>query len=727
MNIIEQLKTWLRPQSSLPRKSEQSPLRVALDEGQRAKWAEDYPRALEALNRAMGLAQSAGDGTAVAVIAHVLAEVYTRMSRWDEADGLLKSVHHKALATGQKIQLAYSLNAMGVLAQAQGDWAGARSYYEQGLDAAREGRVVGAEGRALGFLADTYLHEGNASYAVHLLREALTHMNMTGDIELSSYFVGRLGEALVASGGDSEGRQLLDRALRLARQIGYRMHERLWSVVLGRRAAAEGQNAEAYAHLVRVLTLSDENVNSPERAEVLCLLSRVSLSMNEVNEAQEHARAALEVSRALGDSALLAQAEGALGMALLAARQPAEAVPHLEAAAAAFAPLAGGVSSLTAVELLRTLAAARAESGDVEAAAVTYQQAAEQAQSAGAKLEAAQARRDLGLLLARHGRMAEAVREWSAALAVYEAANQPAQMARLLCDMAAARKYLGQGQRAARDYEEALMLLSSVNDDWETRGLVLSNAANNSVDRGDVESAEAFFNEAIAIARRLGDDTAEATRRGNYGWYLLSTDKPQQAIAVLESALRQSQSLGLRLQVAIQTDNLGLAHDHLSQFPKALEYHRQALDLAHVLDVPHWQNRFKINLAETLLSLDELAEARELLETALADGRASEDVEVVIRGLIGLSRAAVKDDQPDKATASLEEAVGLARRADMRRPLAEALSLYSQQQAALGQMERSAALWTEAQRLFHVLHSPQAELKPVWLNASIEIPDSGRR
>src|SRR5262249_18014740 len=153
------------------------------------------------------------------------------------------------------------------------------------------------------------------------------------------------------------------------------------------------------------------------------------------------------------------------------------------------------------------------------------------------------------------------------------------QVARLLCDLAAARKYIGQGQRAMKDYEAALMTLNMIDDDWETRGLVLSNAANTYVDRGDIESADSFFNEAITIARRLGNDTAEATRRGNYGWFLLSTGKPQQAISSLEYALRLSRSLKLDLQSAIQTDNLGLAYDNLGYYPKAKEQHQQAIEI----------------------------------------------------------------------------------------------------------------------------------------------------
>ena len=62
-------------------------------------------------------------------------------------------------------------------------------------------------------LADTYLHDGNASYAAHLLREALPKLTMPSDVEMSSYFVGLLGQALIQNGQEAEGHHLIGRAL----------------------------------------------------------------------------------------------------------------------------------------------------------------------------------------------------------------------------------------------------------------------------------------------------------------------------------------------------------------------------------------------------------------------------------------------------------------------------------------------------------------------------------
>ena len=63
--------------------------------------------------------------------------------------------------------------------------------------------------------------------------------------------------------------------------------------------------------------------------------------------------------------------------------------------------------------------------------------------------------------------------------------------------------------------------------------------------------------------------------------------------------------------------------------------------------------------------------------------------------------------------------ITLARKADMRRLQAEALTVYSQQQAALKNDDQAGSLWRDAQKLFAILRAPQANIKPAWLNVKV--------
>lgn len=723
MNFVDEVKRMMgfTPPQRQPNRPESSSLREAVDAGQRLKRAENYDEAQHAFESAMQLASSSGDSNAMAVIALNHAEVYIAQGRYDEAETLLKQAHKTAQESRQRHHMAYMLIGLGRLAQHQNDWKTAQSTYEQAREMAQQARAAGAEGRALGYLADVYLHDTNATYAIHLLREALPKLNMTGDIEPSSYFVGRLGEALIASGQPAEGRQLLERALRLAKQIGYRQYERQWGLALGVQAVSEGQNEEGLHYFRDGLELFNPATQTEAYIRALCQLSKVCVDLRRLDDALTYAKQAARLAaRVVGDEKVAIQADITLGIVLVASKEYEAAVPYLELARDMMDEMQITPISFSETDVVRNLAAAQAELGDEAAASDAYRRAISRAEKAEAKLEAAQATRDLGLFFASRRKMTDAIREWSSALSIYEAERQNSHAARLYCDLASARKFIGHGQRAMKDYERALMLLSNVNEDWETRGLVLSNAATAYADQGDVDSADSFFNESIAIARRLNNEAAEATRRGNYGYFLLLTGRPQQALSTLEFALRLSQRLGLALQTAIQTDNLGVLYDYEGNYARGLELHHEALATIEPLKSVHWEQVVRLNLAGSLLATNQADEAGILLDAGLSQGRADDDVELVIRALTGKADRALRLGDTNNAGEWLEEAVTLARKADMRRLQAEALTIYSQQRAAQGRLEEAGNLWRDAQKLFTVLRAPQATMQPIWLNRSAE-------
>jgi tetratricopeptide (TPR) repeat protein len=705
MKLIEQIIDKL---GRKPEEPNHNPVRQLLDEGQQAKRAEDYELALTRLVEAERLAEAKGEFSTLAIILLHRAETLIALEQWSEAENLLLRMRHQAQTSSLRTQLCYALCTLGTLEQARGNQEEARAYYEQALKVAKAAASVGGEGRALAHLADTYLQENNASYAVHLLRDALPRLNMSGDIEWSSYFVGQLGRGLILSGHEAEGERLLYRALRIAEQMKHNRLERQWALLLAARAA-EGMRYEEALRLYRqALPLFRDDAAA--RTRTLCEVSRICLYLDDRASALDYARQAFELAQTSGDDKCLPLARGTLGMALRTSGQSAEAIPYLDQAVRDMP--ADADSGVLRLEIMRTLAAARAETGDTHAALAIYEQV--RTLTADQPLELAQTHLETGLLYERQRNMQQAIAHWKTALSIYENERYYAQAARLYCDIGGARRFLGQGRRAMKEYEQALMMLSSV-DDWATRGVVISNAAIAYADLGDTESAEAFFDEAIEIANRLEDHAAEATRRGNYGWFLLSTGRPQRAIVTLEQALRLSEQEGLQLQIAIQTDNLGLAYDILHEPHRAVELHRSALERSRSLNSPHWESVIRINLANTLLQMNSMDEARTLFRDALAEGRSQADIEVIVRALIGLARLALVDSDFQQCADMLEEAIQLARRADMRRQLAEALQIHSEQQAALNETERSLSLWDEAHRLYSLLQMPQAELEPDWL------------
>jgi len=679
-------------------------LRDAIESARQAKLSERYSEALEAIDRALGLVQSHEDSAGEVVLLLQKADVYIRMGDYDNAGQSLDRA--LARAGDQKVQVAYLIATQGIVALAQNQIEEARTRYEEALEIAREIDSPGAEGRARGLLGQLYLQEGNASYAAHLLKEAINKLNYAGDIELTPLMVGLLGQASIENGQTAEGVHLIERALSLATHLGDYVSERRWAALLGDRALAEARIADARDFYQRVLGRCNGQATT-ERVVTETKLSRALMLLHNYQDSLAHAQTAVDLSQALGPG-VQAQASGALGMALHSVGRHVEAIPHLRAAA----DHANG----SRIDVLRMLAAAYAADGDDDTALAMAMQAVHTAEQTGAPTEQAQAWRDLGLLYQRAKRPQDAIGAWATAIPLYETAHAYAQVARLYCDTGTARKSLGQHPRALRDYEKALTSLNLVDqNDLETRGLVLSNAANAFADQGDVDSADSFFNEAIGLADKLGDSAAASTRRSNYAYFLVQTGRPRRAIALLEEALRMSRKQDMALQTAIQLDNLGLAHDAVGDFNAALDAHQEALAMLEPLDQLFWHTSVLINLAQTQLAKEQIDAAAVAFETALAQAREHELVELIARAATGLALVRIGQRDHARAETLLDEATNITRRLDMRRWLANAIRAQSQLKAAQGDAQAAENLWEEAARFYNMLRMPQGKQPPTWL------------
>lgn len=700
-------------------------MREAMDVARYARRAEDYERAYTALEQAMQVADEQKDTHSVTVIALHQADVLIDQGRHDEAEKLLQTVHQAAESVNQRGFTAYALVSLGNLNQGRENWNAAREAYEQARDVASRVTATGPEGRALGHLADVYLNDNNASYAVHLLEEALPKLNEAGDLELSSYFVGRLGEAKLLTGEKLEGRRLLERALRLGEQMRDTRMIRRWMVALGDTAYVDGAFDEAILFYGRGLDLLAEVPNTEaKRVRITTRLSEMHLGMGEREQALEYAQQALTGAAALDDPASVARAQGTLGTVLRALGRSAEALPHLEAAVAQTAT----GDEVLYISMLRQLAAVQQDAGQADTARDTLQRALDYAKENDLLLPLAMVYRDFGLLHNRREQPREAIEMWSQALTIYQDQNDSTQMARVLVDLGNTRRQLGVTKRAMTDYENALVALNYV-DDLATRGLVLANAANAYTDQGDTESSAAFYRESIDIARKLGDAQAETTRLGNYGFFLIGIGEPRKAVEKLTKALEISTELDLPLHIAIQTDNMGLAYDALSQYKTALGYHEDALAKLGTIEAPpmRWQALFMGNTARTQLALGRLDEAMSLADEALAVARTSNDFEVIVVALVAVGRANLRQAQAAEAIPSINEALSIAQRAGLRRLQAEAYHVLSEAQAATDDRETARGSWEQAARLYRMVAAPQAKLTPHWLTettADTNLPET---
>jgi len=696
MNWVEHIAHWVGVDVTPAARPEIINLRATMEVIRMTKRGEDYIEALAGIDRAVELSLTLNDKTIIPLLELHRADIYIRQRDYAAADELLGKMIENNPA-GQSVQRAYAMVMLGVMAYRQGDLQTARERLESAHTEAIAAKSSGAEARAQCHLAEIFLDEGNASYASHSLKEGLDKLYRSGDHEPATYFIGRIGEALIANGDTAEGDVLLTRALRQAQQFRERGEQRRLHIILAARAQSLGRYTDAYNQLEKALTLMPDG--APERADVLMRASDICLYLDKKADSLAYAEQAYRLRPE--DMTV----RGGLGIALHTAGHAEDALPHLEAASSDDAP--SGVR--------RALAAAYLDSGQPDKAAVTYQTAQQVAQQAGDIEESARLLRDIGLMHLRQNQPAEAIKSWTAALHHYDERGAHSQVARLYCDIANARLILGQTARAFKDFEQALMLVSRA-DDAATRGVVLSNAAVVYLENGDPETAESFFTEAIQIAQKTGDAVAEATRQGNFGWFQWVTGHTARGQSALAYAVQLSERLGLTLQAAVQISNLAQATAELGDEAEAARLHLRALSLLKPSDPPRWQAILRLNAALHALKTGQTDDAQTWLMDAAGFAPLSVDAEAHYRVQIGLALAG-RDSEPAEGAAHLLSLLPSVRAVGLKRLTADVLAALSQLTAGAAGAD-AGRYWEDARKLYTIIGHPLSQITPAWILAA---------
>ncbi len=205
------------------------------------------------------------------------------------------------------------------------------------------------------------------------------------------------------------------------------------------------------------------------------------------------------------------------------------------------------------------------------------------------------------------------------------------------------------------------------------RAWALAAAARLLQQAGGYAIAGDYCQEALAIARAVGDDCLVADLLQIRAWVLLSLGQTDAALPLIESGLRLARRLGAlhltgRLLSArsFALDVGGSPTGAARDAAESLRLFRQAGDRLEVVAMLG-------NLGTIELSTDDLDAARGHLAEALDIVRALNDRSGIVYGTFNLGLAEYLGGSPDAAEALFAESLDLARRAQMRSGTAYAL------------------------------------------------------
>ena len=183
-----------------------------------------------------------------------------------------------ALATGDgppELRLR-ALNAAGVLASEQGDFAAARALFDESLELAQRLGRPGWIARAFCNLGNLATYDGDFAEVLRLYEQPLAHYREVRDVRLLSLVVQNLGLAHSGAGHHERAIELLDESVVLSREAGDPAHlsSTLRSLARAQLAGAS-ERAPALELLKESLALSGEISDRPGILECLETLAAV--------------------------------------------------------------------------------------------------------------------------------------------------------------------------------------------------------------------------------------------------------------------------------------------------------------------------------------------------------------------------------------------------------------------------------------------------------------------
>ncbi len=214
--------------------------------------------------------------------------------------------------------------------------------------------------------------------------------------------------------------------------------------------------------------------------------------------------------------------------------------------------------------------------------------------------------------------------------------------------------------------DEGLRALESVADAFPDappldRNKVLNGAGVLLGERGEWAASRARFEQALAVAREIGDQQRTAIALSNLGNISLNEGDLDAAHPLYREALGIYEQLGARVNQAVALENLGLVELARGEREQAIAFFERGLACAEAGQATHEAASVSIPLARARLAAGELDRPRELLIAALVTLQELGDPHKSAECMEAFANVAVTEERPGDAAALLGAADALRR------------------------------------------------------------------
>ncbi len=184
------------------------------------------------------------------------------------------------------------------------------------------------------------------------------------------------------------------------------------------------------------------------------------------------------------------------------------------------------------------------------------------------------------------GQYEEALEAYEAALALARLTGNVQPEAVFLSDIGRTYEQLSRYDEALDYYEQALELIRTVQDPYGNEATILGSMAYVYAFRGDIETAEAFYDEALTVAQSNRDVIRQSVILSDLGTMYRDLGRFGDALDNYQQALQGTRAVGDRFNEGIVLTNIGIANRLQGRYSNALFNYELALEIARDINDP---------------------------------------------------------------------------------------------------------------------------------------------
>lgn len=300
-----------------------------------------------------------------------------------------------------------------------------------------------------------------------------------------------------------------------------------------------------------------------------------------------------------------------------------------------------------------------------------------------------------------------AVEKFQSALPLWRAAGEQREESRTLKHLADAYAAAHEQEKALAYLNQALAVARAVGD--RLSELIALNEFGNLYTDNDNAQALEYYNQALALARQLGDRRREAYVLNNLGELNITStvEAKRQALVYYHQALPIMRSVGDRRGEAHLLNNLGLLYASLSETRTALGYFEQELPLVRALGDRASEAATLNYIGATYSWLGDQQKALDYYNAALPPIRAVGDRETEYFLMRNVGTAYVAMGEYERALDSFEELNKL--NTEDKELTAYLLNDIGSVHAKLGDQQKALSYYNQALPIWRELHERRAE------------------